>query len=46
MIAGHICRNLCPACEAIGAGTCAILAYRQDKLENLIGVDGHDEIAL
>jgi len=43
---GHICQNLYLACEAIGAGTCAIVAYQQDKLDDLIGVDGHDEIAL
>jgi len=43
---GHICQNLYLACEGIGAGTCAIVAYQQDKLDDLIGVDGHDEIAL
>ena len=43
---GHICQNLYLACEAIGAGTCAIVAYQQDELDDLIGVDGHDEIAL
>lgn len=43
---GHICQNLYLACEAIGAGICAIVAYQQDKLDDLIGVDGHDEIAL
>jgi SagB-type dehydrogenase family enzyme len=43
---GHICQNLYLACEGIGAGTCAIVAYEQDMLDDLIGVDGHDEIAL
>jgi SagB-type dehydrogenase family enzyme len=43
---GHICQNLYLACEAIGAGTCAILAYDQGALEQLIGVDGEEEIAL
>ncbi len=43
---GHICQNLYLACEGIGAGTCAIVAYEQDLLDDLIGVDGHDEIAL
>jgi SagB-type dehydrogenase family enzyme len=46
MSAGHICQNLYLACEAIGAGTCAIAAYRQDELDALIGVDGEDEIAI
>lgn len=44
--AGHICQNLYLACESIGAGTCAILAYQQEPLDNLIGVDGDEEIAL
>jgi SagB-type dehydrogenase family enzyme len=43
---GHICQNLYLACEAIGAGTCAIVAYDQDKLDKFIGVDGEDEISL
>ncbi len=43
---GHICQNLYLACEAISAGTCAIVAYNQDKLDQFIGVDGEDEIAL
>jgi SagB-type dehydrogenase family enzyme len=43
---GHICQNLYLTCEAIGAGTCAIVAYSQDKLDKFIGVDGKDEIAL
>lgn len=30
---GHIAQNLYLACESIGAGTCAILSYDQDKLE-------------
>lgn len=43
---GHICQNLYLACESIGAGTCAILAYQQESLDDLIGVDGDEEIAL
>jgi SagB-type dehydrogenase family enzyme len=43
---GHICQNLYLACEAIKAGTCAIVAYNQDKLDKFIGVDGEDEVAL
>jgi len=46
MSAGHICQNLYLACEAIGAGTCAIAAYRQDELDAFVGVDGVDEIAI
>ena len=43
---GHICQNLYLACESIGAGTCAIVAYQQKLLDGFIGVDGDDEIAL
>jgi SagB-type dehydrogenase family enzyme len=44
--AGHICQNLYLACEAIGAGTCAIAAYNQDRADELAGVDGHDEFVV
>ena len=43
---GHICQNLYLACEAAGLGTCATVAYQQDQLDRLLGVDGHDEIPL
>jgi SagB-type dehydrogenase family enzyme len=43
---GHICQNLYLACESIGAGTCAIVAYNQKLLDNFVGVDGENEIAL
>lgn len=35
--AGHVCENLYLACEAIGCGTCAIGAYDQDCLDELLG---------
>lgn len=41
--AGHLCQNLYLACEAIGAGTCAIAAYNQELADQLLGVDGVDE---
>ena len=43
---GHLCENLYLACEAIGAGTCAIGAYDQDKMDPILGVDGEDEFAI
>ncbi|MFW9819094.1 MAG: SagB/ThcOx family dehydrogenase [Candidatus Thorarchaeota archaeon] len=43
---GHICQNLYLACEVIGCGTCAIVAYKQDELDKFVGVDGENEIAL
>lgn len=39
---GHMCQNLYLACEALGVGTCAIGAYQQAKMDDLIGVDGKD----
>jgi SagB-type dehydrogenase family enzyme len=44
--AGHVCQNLYLACEAIGAGTCAIAAYDQGLSDALIGVDGNDEFVV
>jgi SagB-type dehydrogenase family enzyme len=43
---GHVCQNLYLACEAIGAGTCAIGAYDQDKMDRAIRVDGKEEFAI
>lgn len=44
--AGHICQNLYLACEAIGAGTCAIAAYDQSAMDALLRVDGEEEFTL
>ena len=44
--AGHICQNLYLACEAIGLGTCAIAAYHQKLMDDLIAVDGNDEFVV
>ncbi|MBE3090018.1 MAG: SagB/ThcOx family dehydrogenase [Actinobacteria bacterium] len=44
--AGHVCQNLYIACEAIGAGACAIAAYNQELMDKLIKVDGEDEFVI
>jgi len=44
--AGHACQNLYLACEAIGAGTCAVGAYDQRKLDAYLEIDGEDRFAL
>jgi SagB-type dehydrogenase family enzyme len=44
--AGHVCQNLYLACEAIGAGTCAVGAYDQRLMDRLVRVDGSDEFVL
>jgi SagB-type dehydrogenase family enzyme len=43
---GHLCQNLYLACEAIGAGTCAIGAYDQEKMNLVLRVDGKEEFAI
>lgn len=44
--AGHVCQNLYLAAEAVGGGACAIGAYSQEKIDELLGVDGEDEFAI
>ncbi|MCP3872717.1 MAG: SagB/ThcOx family dehydrogenase [Desulfobacteraceae bacterium] len=44
--AGHVCQNLYLACEAINAGTCAIAAYDQEELDELLKLDGKNEFAI
>jgi SagB-type dehydrogenase family enzyme len=44
--AGHVCQNLYLACEAIGAGTCAIAAYDQIAMDNLLKIDGEEEFTI
>lgn len=44
--AGHVCQSLYLASPAVGCGCCAIGAYDQAKLDQLIGVDGTDEFAI
>ncbi len=44
--AGHVCQNLYLACEAIGAGTCAVGAYDQARLDAILDLDGVEELAV
>lgn len=46
MDVGHVCQNLYLACEAIGAGTCAIGAYNQALMDNFLEIDGYDEFTI
>jgi SagB-type dehydrogenase family enzyme len=43
---GHVCQNLYLACEVIGAGTCAVAAYDQQAMDELLGLDGEDEFTI
>jgi SagB-type dehydrogenase family enzyme len=44
--AGHVCQNLYLACENIGCGTCAVAAYDQQRMDELLEVDGQDEFTV
>jgi SagB-type dehydrogenase family enzyme len=46
MDVGHVCQNLYLACEAVGCGTCAIAAYNQGLMDQLLAVDGTDEFTI
>jgi SagB-type dehydrogenase family enzyme len=39
--AGHVCQNLYLAAEQIHCGVCAIAAFDDDEVNNLLGLDGH-----
>jgi len=44
--AGHVCQNLYLAAEAIEAGACAIGAFDDDAVNDLLGIDGVDRFAV
>jgi SagB-type dehydrogenase family enzyme len=44
--AGHICQNLYLSAEAIDCGTCAIICFGDEKLNNLVGVDGEEQLVI
>jgi SagB-type dehydrogenase family enzyme len=46
MDAGHVGQNMYLSCEAIGAGTCAIGAYDQEYMDQLLRVDGEEEFTV
>lgn len=46
MDVGHVCQNLYLATTAIGAGTCAIAAFHQELMDELVGVEGDEEFVI
>lgn len=44
--AGHACQALYGACTATGLGTCALASYDQDVLDDLLSIDGIEELAV
>jgi SagB-type dehydrogenase family enzyme len=46
MEAGHICQNLYLAAVSVGAGACAVGAFPQAEINDLLAVDGEEEFAV
>ena len=44
--AGHVCQNLHLAAESISAGACAIGAFSDDEINQLLGLDGTDRFVV
>ena len=44
--AGHVCQNLSLAAESIAAGACAVGAFNDDNLNDLLGLDGSNRFAI
>ena len=43
---GHLCQNLYLAVEAVECGTCAIGAYNQRVMDEIVGADGEEEFVI
>ena len=43
---GHVCQNLYLACEAAGLATCAVAAYDQEAIDQVLELDGEDEFVV
>jgi SagB-type dehydrogenase family enzyme len=44
--AGHVCQNLYLSAEAIGAGVCAIAAFQDEQLNELLDLDGAEQFVV
>jgi len=44
--AGHVCQNLYLAGEAIGCGTCAIAAFTDEFMNEVLGLDGIEQFVI
>lgn len=44
--AGHVCQNLYLACEVLNIGCCAVAAFDDDAVNQLIPVDGQEEFVV
>lgn len=44
--AGHVCQNLYLVAASIGCGVCAIESFRDDYMNNLLGLDGRTQFLI
>lgn len=44
--AGHICQNLYLTVQAVGCGCCAIGAFRDEEMNEMLSLDGTDQFVL
>jgi SagB-type dehydrogenase family enzyme len=44
--AGHVCQNLYLAAEAAGCGVCAVAAFDDDRMNELLGINGTDQFLI
>jgi len=44
--AGHVCQNLYLAAGAVGCGACAIAAFNDDEMNDLLGINGGDQFLI
>lgn len=44
--AGHVCQNLYLAAESIGLGACAVGAFDDDEINELLGLDGEKQFVI
>ena len=44
--AGHVCQNLYLAGEALQCGVCALGAFDDDAIDQLLGLDGEDQFVI
>ena len=43
---GHVCQNLYLAAEAIGSGVCAIAAFDDEAINDILGIDGKQQFVI
>ncbi len=44
--AGHVCQNLYLAAQTLWCGACAIAAFDDEKLNEVLGIDGQEQFAI